>query len=291
MKSVQLDRKLSSTTARIPKRSTVVQSPSGRTAQSDDSTFQLFQAKPPVPSRKDQPIVDPIRGTVIPRQNLTPIPSGSSTPSSSSSASTPRLPQLEPSPVEERHRPLAVTPSFASPPLTAPHHGHSHSTHQAQPSISQPTASPQRPGFHRATTAVRIVDEQPDITPQQEGPVLGGVAEPTQDEEGITLADLPKVMEAEQKRAEQRHYFPNKLLSELSALEYFIVKHVAAVLLASETSALRDVAPLDDLLEIIDARKNTFWGKLFKGGNEQKKVKKKGEYSFSFSCLMLIDDI
>lgn len=288
MKSVQLDRKLSSTTARIPKRSTVVQSPSGRTAQSDDSTFQLFQTKPPVPSRKDQPIVDPIRGTVIPRQNLTPIPSGASTPSSSSTASTPRQPQLEPSPVEERHRPSAVTPSFASPPLTGPHHHHapSQSIHHVQPTPSQPTASPQRPGFHRATTAVRIVDEQPDITPQQEGPVLGGVAEPTQDEEGITLADLPKVMEAEQKRAEQRHYFPNKLLSELSALEYFIVKHVAAVLLASETSALRDVAPLDDLLEIIDARKNTFWGKLFKGGNEQKKVKKKGVFAIPLDVLV-----
>lgn len=275
MKSVQLDRKLSSTTARIPKRSTVIQSPSGRTAQSDDSTFQLFQAKPPVPSRKDQPIVDPIKGTVTPRQNLTPTPSGVSTPASSSNAPTSR--NHEAAAIEHRTR-----PSNAGPPTTLTSH-HAHSSSLSAPQTAAPavqvTAPPQRPGFHRATTAVHIVDEQTDASPQQEGPGLGGASEPTQDEEGITLADLPKVMEAEQKRAEQRHYFPNKLLSELSALEYFIVKHVAAVLLASETSALRDVAPLEELLEIIDARKNTFWGKLFKGGNEQKKVKKKGECS------------
>lgn len=72
------------------------------------------------------------------------------------------------------------------------------------------------------------------------------------------------------------------LLSELSALEYFIVKHVAALMLAADTSPFRDVAPLDDLLDIIDARKNTFWGKLFKGGNNDKKnVKKKGEFRAS----------
>ena len=85
------------------------------------------------------------------------------------------------------------------------------------------------------------------------------------------------------------------LLSELSALEYFIVKHVAALMLASDTSPFKDVAPLDDLLDIIDARKNTFWGKLFKGGNNEKKnVKKKGECSSGYvvwrvltSALML----
>ncbi|GAA5959604.1 hypothetical protein JCM3765_007214 [Sporobolomyces pararoseus] len=289
MKSVQLDRKLSSTTARIPKRSTVIQSPSGRTAQSDDSTFQLFQTKPPVPSRKDQPIVDPIRGTVTPRQNLTPTPSGVSTPAPSSAASTPRIQQVDPTPIEQRPRASNAQPP---PTISTSHHSHSPSLSNYHPPApanhhsSASTSSPQRPGFHRATTAVHIVDEQTDSTPQQEGPGLGGASEPTQDEEGITLADLPKVMEAEQKRAEQRHYFPNKLLSELSALEYFIVKHVAAVLLASETSALRDVAPLDELLEIIDARKNTFWGKLFKGGNEQKKVKKKGVFAIPLEVLV-----
>ncbi|CEQ42436.1 SPOSA6832_04235 [Sporobolomyces salmonicolor] len=277
MKSVQLDRKLSSTTARIPKRSTVVQSPSGRTAQSDDSTFSLFQTKPPVPSRKDQPLVDPIRGTVIPRPALPSIPS-----SSSAARPIPQEASTQPSPrAVSAGTPISSPPLLASAnPFTSPQSQHA----QPRPSSREGAA---RPPLYRATTAVHIVDEQPpDLTLQQEGPVLGGALEPTQDEEGITLADLPKVMEAEQKRAEQRRYFPNKLLSELSALEYFIVKHVAAVLLASETSALRDVAPLDDLLEIIDARKNTFWGKLFKGGTEKKSIKKKGVFGIPLEILV-----
>lgn len=342
MKSVQLDRKLSSTMARIPKRSTVVQSPSGRTAQSDDSSFTLFQAKPPVPSRKDQPLVDPVRGTVISRST-----------GASSSAKPSSLP----------------FPTVSSPPL--------HHTHTPSASLH---ASPSRPSLNRATTAVRIVDEPQPLFSEPAShrldPALGGAAEPTRDEEGLTLADLPKVLEAEQKREiaaetssaaaaaaaspyrQQREQLPNglpssrtnsppwqqqgqhsqqqyphhqqqqyqqhqqqqqqhsqqqqyphqqrdrerdrsphvafrdpnpssayatassgpKLLSELSALEYFIVKHVAAVLLASESSALREIVTLEELLEMIDARKNTFWGKLFKGGEKKKEVKKKGAF-------------
>ncbi|BGP16088.1 Rho-type GTPase activating protein Rga1 [Rhodosporidiobolus nylandii] len=313
MKSVQLDRKISSTTARLPKRSVVVQSPSGRTAQSDsDPTFQLFQAKPPVPSRKDQPLVDPVRGTVIPRGQKPP---------GAPSVSSPSLAPLT-SP------PLSLHPQQAFPPSSSP---------------SAP--SPQRPAYNRATTAVRIVDEplpadlsQPNnslfTSFEPDGPVLGGASEPTQDEDGLTLADLPKALEAEQKRAavsEAQHYRrppggrasppshsqaapaglgferdirapPSsygpasglalgggaggaKLLSELSALEFFIVKHVAAVLLASEPS-LREVITLEELLEIIDARKNTFWGKLFKGGEKKKEVKKKGVFGIPLEILV-----
>ncbi|BGO94074.1 hypothetical protein NBRC10512_003707 [Rhodotorula toruloides] len=287
MKSVQLDRKLSATTARVPQRSTVIQSPSGRTAQSDatDPTFQLFQAKPPVPSRKDQPLVDPVRGTTIPRsqvREVAPPSSGGATPTPSN----------------------AVTPT-PSPGLAGPA--------PLPPSATLPAAV-QRPHFNRATTAVRIVDDPPPKTEdvpsgevrEREG--LGGTSEPTKDEEGLTLADLPKALEAEQKRAaapdyqagrsplsdprEQSRPYASpanngpKLLSELSALEYFIVKHVSAVLLSSETSALCDVAPLDDLLDIIDARKNTFWGKLFKAGGEKKKVPKKGVFGIPLEVLV-----
>lgn len=111
---------------------------------------------------------------------------------------------------------------------------------------------------------------------------MGSELSPTQDEEGITLADLHQVMEAEQAR-EQHRSLPrsghNRLLSELSALEYLIIKHAAAITLASDLSPFRDFAQLDDLLDIIDAKKNNFWGKLFKGGGDKKKeVKKKGEH-------------
>ncbi|BGP32005.1 Rho-type GTPase activating protein Rga1 [Rhodotorula toruloides] len=287
MKFVQLDRKLSATTARVPQRSTVIQSPSGRTAQSDatDPTFQLFQAKPPVPSRKDQPLVDPVRGTTIPRSQVREV-----VPPSSGHATPTPLNAVTPTP----------SPGLAGP---AP----------LPPSATLPAAV-QRPHFNRATTAVRIVDDPPPKTEDvpsggvREAEGLGGTSEPTKDEEGLTLADLPKALEAEQRRAaapdnqarrsplsdprEQSRPYASpanngpKLLSELSALEYFIVKHVSAVLLSSETSALCDVAPLDDLLDIIDARKNTFWGKLFKAGGEKKKVPKKGVFGIPLEVLV-----
>lgn len=237
MKFVNLDRQLSTTTARTPIRSTIIQSPTGRVAQSNDSI------KPPIPSRRDQPQVDlPVRSATDP---------------------TPR----QVSPVHYRSLP--------------PEDGR----------------SVLRPQLQRATTAIHIVDDQMTdsvaLQKQNDAPLLGGISEPTQDEDGITLADLPQILEAEQAR-EQHRYNPVRtgiLLSELSALEYFIVKHVAALMLASEDSPFRDVAPLGDLLDLIDSRKNTFWGKLFKGGAEKKSVKKKGELRFvscSQSCPGLI---
>lgn len=240
MKSVNLDRHLSSTTSRTPRRSTVIQSPSGRVATSNGN-----DSKPPIPSRKDQPVVDP---------------SGTST--------TPR-PSRDVSPT-------------------------SHPTAQVYRSLppEAPTA-PTRPAFQRATTAIRIVDDQASDQAQlrNDAPHLGGPAEPTQNEQGLTLADLPLVLEAEQAR-EQHRFLPTRsgaLLSELSALEYFIVKHVAALMLASEDSPFKDVAPLEDLLDLIDARKNTFWGKLFKGGADRdvkKNGKKKGVFGIALEVLV-----
>lgn len=235
MKSVNLDRKLSSTTARIPKRSTVIQSPTGRVAQpTDSSTPPLPSAKPPVPSRKDQPLVDTARGITLPR----PTP--------------PQQPQ----------------PNRSLPP---------------EGTLENTT---RRPPFARATTAVQVVDDQaPDQAPVQYGPPVLGVAPepPTQAEDEFQFVEAPQPQETSE---QGRRYLPPRtgtLLSELSALEYFIVKHVAALMLTSENSAFKDVAPLDDLLEMIDARKNTFWGKLFKGGKEKKDVKKKGAWLLSDS--------
>jgi hypothetical protein len=231
MKFVSLDRHISTTTSHTPIQSTIIQSPTGRVAQSNDS------AKPPVPSRRDQPQIDPTSM----RSSTLPIPSSRVT------------------------REGVPPQSYRSLP----------------PESTLSAHSADRPGFHRATTAIHIVDDQVNVNPQlrNDAPLLGGLSEPTQDEDGITLADLPQVIEAEQAR-EQDRYLPSRrsgiLLSELSALEYFIVKHVAVLALSSDDSPLRDIAPLDDLLELIDAKKNNFWGKLFKG-TEKKSVKKKGK--------------
>lgn len=98
-------------------------------------------------------------------------------------------------------------------------------------------------------------------------------------------------MEAEQAR-EQHGDLPRHtqmLLSELSALEYFIVKHAAAITLASDLPPYSDfdAAGLDELLDIIDAKKNNFWGKLFKGSSKDKKeVKKKGIFGVPLEVLV-----
>ncbi|GAA6021413.1 hypothetical protein JCM10207_004725 [Rhodosporidiobolus poonsookiae] len=145
MKSVQLDRKLSSMTTRLPKRLTVVQSPSGRTAQSENSSFALFWARPPVPSRKDQPLVDPVRGTTIPRHQpptLTNQPSMASIKPTSHHVSN-----CEPPPPVPSIPSQAQTHSPRTPPALAP------------PVSSSTQSLPSRPAYNRTTTAVRIIDE------------------------------------------------------------------------------------------------------------------------------------
>ena len=68
-----------------------------------------------------------------------------------------------------------------------------------------------------------------------------------------------------------------KYFSELSALEYFIVRHIAV--LALET-LLGEIFNLEELLDLIETRKGTIWekfGKAFRSNSADKKgVKKKG---------------
>ena len=233
MKSVNLDRKLS-TTARIPKRSTVIESPAGRSVQPTDGQAPSWS----VPR---SPEVAP-RGS--PNQPGPPVPAspGRDRQGSQSYGKTLR-------PGEKPPRP---------------------------PPLGEPPSS--RPGYGRTLTAVRVVDDQPaDNIAPRDGPVEPILT--ARDEEGLTLADLPQAMEAEQARHEHRpppRPAQGVLLSELSALEYVIVKHAAALTLASDSSPFRDVISMDELLELIEARKNTFWGKIFKGANDKKPVKKKG---------------
>ncbi|KDE02242.1 hypothetical protein MVLG_07192 [Microbotryum lychnidis-dioicae p1A1 Lamole] len=296
MKSVNLDRKLSSTTARTPKRSVVVQSPSGRVAQSSDTTIPLFTGKPPVPSRKDQPLLDPIRGTTVPRPPSQPAVAAAV--ATATNSSHPKSTDVSPAMTGSSSASIASASSNATavPPTPTAAIPMAMSTSMSM-SMSIATSSSSRPTYNRATTAVEIVDDQPlDTSPATFEPVLGGSLEPTQDEDGITLADLPTVMQAEQKR-EQMRYQPTRpvatlapLLSELSALEYLIVRHIAALLLLTEAPnarfSFRDVVALDELLEVIDERKNTFWGKLFKGGKEKKSEKKKGVFGIPIEVLV-----
>ncbi|EGG12495.1 uncharacterized protein MELLADRAFT_46530 [Melampsora larici-populina 98AG31] len=222
MKTVDLDRKLS-TTARLPQRSTVVESPSGRVAQAAIESN----------------------------------PTGGLRPQDSGSMMTP-------------------TTTIPSPNLN----GNATLNNDPQGSSTSPVTV--RPTLSRNLTAVRIVDEQPmnPNTREEETSIIETTTS------GITLADLPRAMEAERFRVAHKA-LPTQVttLSELSALESVIVKHVAAFLLGSN-EAIREICSLDELLEMIEVRKGNFWGKLFKGNTEKSKIKKKGVFGVPLDVLI-----
>jgi hypothetical protein len=78
---------------------------------------------------------------------------------------------------------------------------------------------------------------------------------------------------------------PKKYFSELSALEYFIVRHVAVL---SMEPLMEGHFNLDELLALIETRKQTFWGmvgKAFKA-DKNKGGKKKGVFHVALETLV-----
>ena len=75
------------------------------------------------------------------------------------------------------------------------------------------------------------------------------------------------------------------MIGELTPLELAIVKHFAALYLSR--SPLKDVFDIDDYIELLEMRKNSFWGKIFKGGADKKNVKKKGVFHSALSNASL----
>jgi len=156
---------------------------------------------------------------------------------------------------------------------------------------------------------IQIMDEEQNLS----------VPKALEDERALTLDDLPKILAVEQQKENNRpthtpqpsansYEFnfmssdvledftvpaavqengmenvttsPNlKYFSELSALEYFIVRHIAVLAL---DTLLGEAFNLEELLELIETRKGTIWekfGKAFRsGGGDKKNVKKKGIY-------------
>ena len=134
-----------------------------------------------------------------------------------------------------------------------------------------------RPAFARGNTAIKIVDESGPSSPagvNQDEQMVGGI------EDGITLADIPQLVEAAQAR-EQRRSLPSQssipYIGDLNPLQLAIVKHCAVLVL--QRSPLRDQFDLDEILELVEVKKSSFWNKLFKPGNDKKNVKKKGTSS------------
>ena len=121
-----------------------------------------------------------------------------------------------------------------------------------------------------------IVDDSAPTSP------AGGMEEPKLPvtEDGITLADLPQIVEAAQFREQHRSQSFVPYISGLKPLELVIVKHCAVLALAR--SPLRDSLDLDEILELVELKKASFWKNIFKAGNDKKNVKKKGEFVMFF---------
>lgn len=249
IKSVNLDRKLS-TKAKVPHISTVVGSPSGQ--QTLATSVQRTSPASDQPHRIPSP---------SPRQN-----SGDTDGSQRSRSPGGRLLRRSPSPGSSNRLPVPRKDERK---------------HEGSPTEAG-SVIPIRPAFARHNTDVRIRDDGPMRQPSgddQQDPL-------SQVDDGLTLADIPQLLEAEQAR-EQHRSLPSeggRSLAELSALELFIVKHMAVMML--QQSALKELVNMDDLIDFIEMRKNTFWGKLFKGGKDKKKVEKKGVFGIPLELLV-----
>ncbi|GLB41802.1 putative protein with zinc-binding domain present in Lin-11, Isl-1, Mec-3 [Lyophyllum shimeji] len=240
MKSVHLDRKLSAT-ARLPKRSTIVESPAGRSVHPSD-VLQPLRQQEHHPTSQCAPNQQSQQGQVQYQ--------GSSYP--------PPLHQQHSSP---------PPPHRAAPPYLG--------------KLPEANAHGQvlRPSFARNNTEVMIVDESAPNSPAEGNPPF------SKPDDGITLADIPQIIEAAQAREQQRS-LPREssipYIAELSALELAIVKHCAV--LALTKSPLKDQFDLDELLELVEPKKSGFFQKLFK--NDKKNIKKKGVFGVPLELLV-----
>ncbi|KAJ2966038.1 hypothetical protein NUW54_g13923 [Trametes sanguinea] len=77
---------------------------------------------------------------------------------------------------------------------------------------------------------------------------------------------------------------PTPFIAELTPLQLAIVKHCAVVVL--QRSPLRDQFDLDEILELVEVKKSSFWNKIFKPGNDKKNVKKKGVFGVPLELLV-----
>lgn len=246
MKSVQHIERKSSAVARQPKRSTILESPSGKTAQptSVANVANVTQRGP---------------GAAVPSQQ----------------AQTQIMtPPMVTAPVRPPRPPQGI--DLRSPPISPPQGP----MQPAQPARARPAAPGPlpsglpdekgqiiRPGFARNNTGVMIVDESAPTSPaggNEEAPMAAS-------EDGITLADIPQLIEAEEARKHHRS-LPSQshvpLVAELTPLEQIIIRHSA--LLALSRSPIKNEFDLEDLLEFIEIKKSNFFAKFFKQ-NKQKK--------------------
>ncbi|KAN0134788.1 hypothetical protein V8E53_007573 [Lactarius tabidus] len=109
--------------------------------------------------------------------------------------------------------------------------------------------------------------EEPGKAPKQRRPLP-----PLPTDEGIALADIPQLPDVAQSMEQDHSTPPQNLMSyvaELTPLELAIVRHAAVAVLCR--SSLRNEMDLDQILEMLEVKRQRFWERVFKPGNDRKK--------------------
>lgn len=232
MKSVHLDRKLSAT-ARLPKRSTIVESPAGRTVQPSD-----------LPQRQYDPAVQPTvqHSNVFAQQGQ---------------QGQTGYPGYATAQIQQRGSP----PGQYSTPRPNPGR------------LPIEAGQGLRPSLTRNNTEVMIVDESAPNSPAtaaEDGP--GTIPRHRDDALTLAdIPQLMEVAQAREQHRSLPRESSTPYIAELSAVELAIVKHSA--LLALTRSPLKDQFDLDEMLDLVETKKGGFWNKLFKGDKKNVKKK------------------
>lgn len=260
MKSLNLDRK-TSLTARTPRRSTILQGPTGKVAQATDhnqqsTTSNANSTAARRPSRAPPPSSDLVGGH-------SPAPTNSSVSLASTGGTT--------AVASDTSDNTTVRPTFAR--------------HNTEVIIVEDEQRP--PRREPSEDTVQLTGEPETYHDRDHDRAGGGASGRRQSRESevLMLHNISSLVEAE--HAKERRMssvsagkgkatdvpaLAPLLLTDLEAYDTVIVKHAAVWLLYH--SELRDKFDLDEVLELIEIRKAGIWNKIFK---VEKKGKKKGE--------------
>lgn len=252
MKSLNLDRK-TSLTARTPRRSTIVQGPTGKVAQAADHNQQGANQHSNSASNANSTAARRSSRPALPLPDLadgnSPAPTNSSTSLTLTEGVVPDTGESNP-----------VRPAFAR--------------HNTQVIIRREPSED--------TIQVPI---EPEV---HDNRVSGdGGRRRSRESEVLMLHNISSLVEAEHAKERRMssvsggkgaatdgpRLAPPLLLTDLDACDAAIVKHAAVWLLSQ--SELREKFDMDEVLELIEVRKAGIWNKIFKG---EKKGKKKGEF-------------
>ena len=251
-----VERKISAT-ARLPKRSTIIESPAGKIAHPSDigqhrsrEAAGVVQHQQTSANHVPQPQQPQVHQLIPEQESL--------------------LSHHQPTPPSQ-HSTQSPPSQYAKPNL-------------AKLPIDPRTGQVLRPAFARNNTEVMILE---DSTPNS--PTGGDESQfdPANESKAFSLGDIHSIVEAVQAR-EQHRSLPRETslpyIAELSALELAIAKHFAV--LALTRSPLKDSFDLEELLEMVEPKKSNFWQKLFRG--DKKAPKKKGTSCRFFLIILTL---